>query len=343
MYFSILRSIFALALVAVLTSSSRAEKIKILIIDGQNNHAWKPLTEVHKKTLERTGLFTVDVSTTPPGKGGDGWDRWRPDFSKYDAVLSNYNGVPWPDEVKQGFVKYVKNGGGVVIVHAANNSFPSWQEYNEIIGIGGWGGRNEKHGPYLRYRDGKVVLDHSKGRGGSHGPQHAFKVVARNEEHPIMKGLPKEWKHAKDELYDSLRGPAQHLTLLATAYSEKSKEHEPMMMVLQYGKGRVFHTPMGHTNPVVSVKCVGFQTVLVRGAEWAATGKVTTAVPENFPTADKVSIAEPEAVTWKRVAAQVSFKPGSCCDKASKAGKACGHACCKKAAAAGTVCKKCNG
>ena len=169
-----------------------------------------------------------------------------------------------------------------------------------MIGLGGWGGRTEKHGPYLRCSaDGKISLDTSKGRGGSHGSQHAFVVQARKADHPITKGLPEKWLHARDELYDSLRGPAKNLTLLATAYSKKTKRHEPMMMTIAFGKGRVFHTPMGHVNPTDSIRCVGFQTVLVRGTEWTATGKVTTAVPANFPSADKVSVADPEQVKWK--------------------------------------------
>lgn len=289
----------ALAGVAMAAPSLDAERIRVLIIDGQNNHNWKAMTPVNRETLEATGRFTVAVSTTPARKEKEGWDAWRPDFSKYDVVLSNYNGSPWPREVEKSFVDFVKKGGGLVIIHAADNSFPKWQEYNEMIGVGGWGGRNEMSGPYVRYRDGKIELDHSKGRGGSHGRQHEFIVDTRNADHPIMKGLPSRWRHARDELYDSLRGPAKDLTLLATAYSEKTREHEPMIFTIRYGKGRIFHTPMGHVSPTDSIKCVGFQTVLARGTEWAATGKVTIAVPDSFPGPDRVSIQEPGAVKWK--------------------------------------------
>jgi type 1 glutamine amidotransferase len=164
-------------------------------------------------------------------------------------------------------------------------------------------------------------------------------VVSRDTEHPITNGLPTRWLHARDELYDSLRGPAKNFTLLATAYSEKSKEHEPMLLTIAYGKGRVFHTPMGHVSPTDSIRCVGFQTVFVRGTEWAATGKVTTAVPANFPAADRVSIADPEDVVWKTL---IRFTAGSCCDKAQKIGRDCAHPCCRKALAAGKVCSGCN-
>jgi type 1 glutamine amidotransferase len=246
-----------------------------------------------KKYLEDSGRFeTVDVATTKPnGTDAD----FKPEFKKYNVVISNYNGAPWPKETQDAFVDYMKNGGGFVVVHAANNAFGDWKEYNEIIGLGGWGGRNEKSGPYVYFsEDGKEVRDEAKGGGGSHGSQHPFQIIVRDTEHPVTKGMPREWMHANDELYDRLRGPAENMHVLATAFADKGKggtaRHEPMIFTVEYGKGRVFHTPMGHGND--SQQCVGFIATLTRGAEWAATGKVTIDLPSDFPTKDEVKKRE---------------------------------------------------
>jgi uncharacterized protein len=233
-------------------------------------------------------LFTVDVARTAR-QGTD--PNFKPEFAKYDVVVSNYNGAPWPEETRDAFVEYVKSGGGFVVVHAANNAFGDWREYNEMIGLGGWGGRNEKTGPYVYFtKDGKLVRDESRGSGGHHGPQHPFLIVVRDQEHPVTRGMPSAWMHAQDELYDMLRGPAENMHVLATAFASPDKggtgRHEPMIFTVHYGKGRVFHTPMGHAE--YSMECIGFIETLQRGAEWAATGKVTQELPEDFPTADEV-------------------------------------------------------
>ena len=279
------------ALLALHTLAIAAGPLKVLIIDGQNNHAWRETTPVLKQILEESGRFKVDVVTTPP-KGGD-MSAFKPNFAAYKVVVSNYNGHDWSPATQAAFEAFVKKGGGFVSYHAADNSFPQWKEYNQMTAVGGWENRTtDKFGPRVRFKEGKVVLDSSPARCGNHGARLPFQVTMRDPNHPIAKGLPPVWTHAADELYDSLCGPAETLTVLGTAHSEPSNhgtgEEEPMLMTIRYGKGRVFHTTLGHDVP--AMQCVGFIVTLQRGTEWAATGKVTIKVPPDFPTAAAASV-----------------------------------------------------
>jgi type 1 glutamine amidotransferase len=284
----------ALGIWAVLIAvATAAPPHKALIVDGQNGHkCWPETTPMLKQYLQETGLFSVDVATSPP-KGED-MSGFKPDFAAYDVVVSNYQGDDWPEETQKALVEYVKGGGGLVIYHFACAAFPKWKEYNEMMGLGGWGGRNEKDGPMIRWRDGKFVRDMTPHRGGGHGPQQEFQLIVRNPDHPITRGLPEKFAHCEDELYGWLRGPAKNLTVLATAFAPKEKggsdEHEPLLFTVGYGKGRVFQNALGHATEQLA--SVAFIATFQRGAEWAATGKVTQKVPDDFPGPDKPSMRD---------------------------------------------------
>ncbi|WP_052958611.1 ThuA domain-containing protein [Maribacter thermophilus] len=309
--------------------------LKALIIDGQNNHyIWPKATMMMKSYLEETGMFKVDIHRMDSVWLGIKYNESRPepytmfiekypldsnkyktsskpiktstfsiDFSQYDLIVSNLGAESalWPEDTRKNFEKYLSNGGGFVVVHAANNAWGEWEEFNKMIGLGAWGGRDSNTGPYVYYNDKEeLILDDSEGICGSHGPEYEFTVTTRALEHPIMKGIPNKWVHAQDELYERMRGPFENTTILATAYSDVEKnappwdpsvkglgKHVPMLMAIDYGKGHVFHTTLGHFD--YSLECVGFITTFQRGAEWAATGKVTQKVPVDFPTENSSS------------------------------------------------------
>jgi type 1 glutamine amidotransferase len=287
----ILWTILASILFSV-TAQAASHRIPVLLLDGESGgpyHNWQLTTPILKKELEETGLFDVTVATAPHADGD--FTNFKPQFNRYQVVVSNLDSAAWPSDLRDQFEQYVRNGGGVVIVHAADNAFPNWSAYNQMIGIGGWRGRTEAAGPRWYIKDGKLVSDPAPGSAGAHGARLPFQIITRHPEHPIMKSLPPVWMHAPDELYGTLRGPGQNMTILATAHSDPQNQgtgnEEPILMVVNFGKGRVFHTTLGHD--AVALSGVGFITTFQRGTEWAATGRVTQKVPPTFPSANTVS------------------------------------------------------
>ena len=285
--------LFFVLLITSVQSKSNAP-FRTMILTGQNNHNCQASSPILKQILDQTGLFQSNIVVSPKEK--EDMSSFLPDFTKYQLVVLDYTGDSWPDKTKAAFLKFVENGGGVVVYHAADNAFPEWKEFNQIIGLGGWGNRNEKDGPYVYFKEGKRITDNSPGKGGTHGKRTPYKVTNRITDHPITKGLPTEWMHAEDELYGLLRGPAENMTILSSAWSDPSTggtgREEPILMTIKYGKGRVFHTVLGHAGNSDKVfpalECVGFIVTFQRGAEWAASGKVTQAVPAEFPNRKNV-------------------------------------------------------
>ncbi|MDR0262416.1 MAG: ThuA domain-containing protein [Sphingobacterium sp.] len=289
-YFSRIAMLLILLSLAC-TSLPAQQKHRALIVTGQDGaHWWKGSTDAIEKILGQSGLFEVDVAVSPPF--GQDISTFRPAFGKYNLVIANYGGTTWSKEAQKDLEAYMVNGGALVVIHSAIVPMADWPEYNKMTALGAWDGRDESVGPYVYFKNGRIVYDYSPGPAGHHGLQHPFDVTHKAVEHPILKGLPTVWSHFKDELYTYLRGPAQHMEILATTVDDTRPQgigrEEPIMWTVNYGKGRVFVTVMGHVgnDPELryAMECTGFQVTLLRGCEWAVTGKVTQPIPKDFPS-----------------------------------------------------------
>ncbi|HMC64766.1 MAG TPA: ThuA domain-containing protein [Gemmataceae bacterium] len=254
----------ALVILAVPAIAAEKKPIKVLIITGDHGHAWKETTPFIKEFLTKAGM-EVDVTETPAK------DLTADNLAKYDVLFLNYkdtkNGGPdtrWSEENQKVFTDAVHGGKGLLVYHHASSAFIGGSEFDkqfERIIAGGW--RKQ----------------------GNHGKRHEFKVTIRKADHAITRGLPREFQHSNDELYQN-SVMFKDAVLLATAYSDKSIDaknsgkEEPVVWVAKYGKGRVVENVLGHD--VAAMKSVGFQTLVIRGIEWAATGEAHYPVPDEL-------------------------------------------------------------
>ena len=222
-----------------------AAKDRALILTGVNNHDWKATTPYLKKTLEQGGYFAVDVDDDPAAPS-------LADPAKlkgYRVLVLNFNtNKRWSRDREANFLDFVKDGGGLVVVHAADNAFEGWDEYDKLVG-GTW-----------RSKGGSSFPD----RGTFHPAYGPFEVKVVDADHPITKGLDGTFT-TKDEKYSNLR-LQPNIRVLARA--EEQGKPQPMLFVLDYGKGRVFQTALGHD--LGAMQNSQFVDTLIRGARWAA-------------------------------------------------------------------------
>jgi type 1 glutamine amidotransferase len=256
--------------------------IQTLIVDGQNNHDWTATTPILRKILEDTGRFTVSVCTSPPKDApAEAWRGFEPSFELYQVIVLNYTdiggGTFWPKDRVGSLVRFVKDGGGLVVYHAAASAFTEHEGFNRLIGLG-WRGADFGYRLYGDEAGAIRRVPPGTGPGAGHGPRRRFTIRHIQPEHPILAGLPETWTHAQDELWFGQRGPARsEMSVLADAYCEETGVYEPLLWTNTDGPGRVFVTLLGHD--AEAMDCPGFRTTLGRGAQWAAWREVDLPAP----------------------------------------------------------------
>lgn len=235
-----------------------ADPIQVLLLTGANNHDWEWSSASLEGILEDTGRFDVTVTREAAATLAN------PDaIAPFQVFLLDYNGPRWGEPAERNFLEAVRGGVGVVVVHAANNAFPGWIEYERMVA--------------LCWREGT-----------GHGSFHPFGVRMVDRDHPITRTLPEITAHP-DELYHRLKpmhGADYRVLAVAhsTPESRGSGRDEPMVIVKEYGRGRVFHTPLGHVwrgqpDTHASHADPQFAQLIARGTEWAATGDVLDEQP----------------------------------------------------------------
>lgn len=296
LFVSVCLSVVGFWFASIPSLAQKQTRIPVLIVDGFSNHDWRQTTAVTKWILEGSDRFLVDVSTIP----ADSVQRlgWSADFKKYAVVIQNTNNIQnprlrWPELAEQALETYVREGGGLYILHSANNAFPHWEAYNKMIGMG-WRPKDVGYALQINAKKDVIRLPPGEGMGTGHGDRFNALIQILNR-HPINKNYPDQWQTANTEVYHYPRGPAENLTVLSYAYdSTGTYMMWPVEWVVKYGKGRVYNSSMGHlwrgeTYPP-AYRCVGYQTTVIRATEWLATGKVTYPVPDNFPTKTSLSL-----------------------------------------------------
>ncbi|MFA5818277.1 MAG: DUF6807 family protein [Bacteroidales bacterium] len=243
---------FAFAIISGCMNSKKDGLINILILSGKNNHDWQKTTPVLVKIYEDSRLFTINVTEMPDTLTYN-------ELIKYDVVVSNWNSYPdsafrMTEKWENDFLRYVKEGGGVVFIHAGACSFYNWNEYHQI-GIGRWR---------------KDVTNHGKLTKG--------KIYGFNRIHPVTKGL-RDF-YIVDEIWekaDIYPGAKALASVTATDETDGHSINEKAVFVNHFGQGRSFFTILGHNER--SLLNTGLQTMLLRATQWAAHRKVTIDVP----------------------------------------------------------------
>ncbi|MCF6334085.1 MAG: PmoA family protein [Draconibacterium sp.] len=231
-------------------------KIHVLVLSGSNNHDWQATTSFLQKMYAETGLFELEITEVPD-------TLTLTDLKNFDVVVSNWNSWPknnlrWPESTEKALLDFINNGGGFVTFHSSTSAFYKWPEFGKIT-TAAW-------------------VDSTW-----HGKKSATQIMLLNSEHPVTKGM--SGFFIQDELWVNA-GKNSSFQILGTATSKdifkQGIKDQAAIMISEYGKGKIFHTILGHD--VRAMRNIGFRTLMLRGTEWAATGRVSQLVPQELQT-----------------------------------------------------------
>ncbi|MBL7153495.1 MAG: ThuA domain-containing protein [Phycisphaerae bacterium] len=246
------RSVFIVVLMCIVAVSfciaadaaRRPGKIRALLITGDDvsAHRWREMSEATREALVASKKFDVKVCEDPLILESE------TALKGYDVIVFMIysRSIPMPSgQARENLLNFVKSGRGFFVQHLASASFAKWEEFGKLCGR-------------------KWVMGTS-----GHGPRAVFEAKVVNKEHPITAGMGNF--EIDDELYAKLQGTGK-INVLVTADSDWSKKTEPLVFTLNYGKGRTVYNAFGHDRKALTNPSV--RKIIVRGTEWAATGKV---------------------------------------------------------------------
>ncbi len=210
---------------------------RVLIVTGIDfpGHKWRQTTPVLAAALNADARLAVDVVETPAF-------LLSPKLGDYDAIVLHFMNWKTPDpgpKARENLRAFVAGGKGLVLVHFACGAFQGWDEFASLAGRA-WNPKMRGHDRYGKFR-----------------------VNITDAEHPVTKGM--KGFETTDELYTCLDGKAE-IRVLAKATSKVDKKDYPMAFVRSYGKGRVFHSPLGHN--VKAFEAAGVLELFRRGTAW---------------------------------------------------------------------------
>ncbi len=219
-----------------------SQGIRVCLVTGMDypGHLWRQTAPALKDILEKDGRLKVQIIDQPNALAS-------PKLKEWDVVILHFQNweTPGPGpEARENLRRFVSEGKGLMLTHFACGAwYGEWPEFKNLAGrawFGSQGGR--QHDP--------------------HGP---FRVEIADPDHPITQGM--QAFDTTDELYTCLEGDAP-IHVVARAKSKVDGRYYPMAFVLQYGKGRVFHTVLGHD--VTAFTNAAVPELMRRGCAWSA-------------------------------------------------------------------------